>query len=129
LQILLDTHAFIWWVLGDANLSLVARSHIGDANNDCFVSAASAWEVTTKYRLGKLPQAAQLAANFSEIVVQQGFIPLALTMVHAARAGPSLKFHRDPFDRMIVAQALIDGMAVISIDPQLDQFGITRIWS
>ena len=87
MQIIIDTHAFIWWVLGDVSLSEFARAHIGDPTSQCFVSAASAWEVTTKYRLGKLPQAAPLAANFPGMVVQQGFIPLALTTVHAARSG------------------------------------------
>jgi PIN domain nuclease of toxin-antitoxin system len=127
-QILLDTHAFIWWVLGDISLSGTARGHIGDPNNECFVSAASAWEVTTKYRLGKLPQAAPLAADFPRMVVQQGFIPLALTTVHAARSGAFAQAHKDPFDRMLAAQAIIEGMPIVSNDTQLDQFGITRIW-
>jgi len=127
-QILLDTHAFIWWVLGDNSLSATARGHIADPNNACFVSAASAWEVTTKHRLGKLPQAAALAANFPAIVVRQGFIPLAITTVHAAHSGAFAQAHKDPFDRMIAAQAIIEGMPVISNDPQLDQFGIARLW-
>jgi PIN domain nuclease of toxin-antitoxin system len=127
-QILLDTHAFIWWVLGDASLSNLARAEIGDSNNHCFVSAASAWEVTTKYRLGRLPQAAPLAADFPGMVVQQGFIPLALTLVHATRSGAFAQAHKDPFDRMIAAQAIVEGMPVVSIDAQLDQFGIRRIW-
>ena len=87
MQILVDTHAFIWWVLGDPRLSAAARAHIGDPDNLCFVSAASAWEVTTKYRLGKLPQPAPLAADFPRIVIQQGFVPLALTLLHAAQSG------------------------------------------
>jgi PIN domain nuclease of toxin-antitoxin system len=127
-HILIDTHAFIWWVLGDVSLSFSARSHIDDPNNLCFVSAASAWEVTTKHRLGKLPHAAPLAANFPGIVVQQGFIPLALTVVHAARSGAFTQAHQDPFDRMIAAQAIVEGMPIVSIDRQFDQFGISRIW-
>jgi PIN domain nuclease of toxin-antitoxin system len=127
-QLLLDTHAFIWWVLGDPSLSAVAQAHIGDPANQVFVSAASAWEVTTKYRLGRLPQAAPLAADFPRIVVSQGFIPLAITMQHAARAGSFLVPHRDPFDRMLGAQALIENMPIVSSDAALDQFGVVRIW-
>ena len=128
MQILIDTHAFIWWVLGDFKMSAAARAHIADPNNQCFVSAASAWEVTTKYRLGKLPQAAPLAVNFPGMVVGQGFIPLSLTIIHAARSGAFTQTHKDPFDRMIAAQAIVEGMPVVSIDRQFDQFGVNRIW-
>lgn len=128
MQLIVDTHAFIWWVLGDQNLSGTARAHIADPNNQCFVSAASAWEVTTKHRLGKLAQAAPLATNFLGIVFQQGFIPLAITTTHAVRSGAFTQRHKDPFDRMIAAQAIIEGMQVVSNDSQLDQFGVTRIW-
>lgn len=128
MQLLLDTCTFIWWIAGDPTLTAVARAPIADPNNQCFVSAASAWEISTKYRLGKLPQAAPLAANFAGEAFRNGFIPLPITAVHASHAGAFTQPHRDPFDRMIAAQAFLEGMPVASPDRQLDQFGIVRIW-
>ena len=128
MRILLDTHALIWWLAGDAQLSGVARAAIDDEANEVFVSAASAWEVATKHRLGKLPGAGPLAVDFAREVRAQGFAPLAITLEHGQVAGSLPTEHRDPFDRMLVAQAREEKLALISNERAFDGLGITRIW-
>jgi PIN domain nuclease of toxin-antitoxin system len=127
-QVFLDTHTLIWWVLGDPSLSLPARQVIGDPTNQIFVSAASAWEITTKYRIGRLPAAAQLATGLPRILSSQGFIPLQITVLHACMAGLLQGTHKDPFDRMLATQAMPTKMPIVSNDPALDQFSVARIW-
>ena len=128
MRILLDTHALIWWLAGDAQLSGAARAAIEDEANEIFVSAASAWEVTTKHRLGKLPGAGPLAVDFAREVRAQGFAPLSITLEHGQVAGSLPTEHRDPFDRMLVAQAREDKLALISNEKTFDGLGVTRIW-
>lgn len=128
MQALLDTHTFLWWVLGEPALSRTARRFIANPANQIFVSAASAWEISTKYRLGKLPAAAQLVSRFPQIILDQGFVPLAITIVHSILAGAFEAPHRDPFDRMLAAQSLAEDMPLLSDDARIDQFGATRIW-
>ena len=105
MRLLLDTHALIWWLAGDVRLSPRARRAIEDESNEIFVSAASAWEVSTKHRLGKLPDAGPLAVDFAREVRAQGFVPLPISLEHGQVAGALAIDHRDPFDRMLVAQA------------------------
>ena len=128
LTVLLDTHALLWWLAGDERLSLPARNLLADRGTDALVSAASAWEICTKARLGRLPGAAALAADVRAAVLSQGFTPLAISFEHAERAGRLPGEHRDPFDRMIAAQAQALDIPVLSIDAALDPFGIRRIW-
>jgi PIN domain nuclease of toxin-antitoxin system len=128
MRLLLDTHALIWWLAGDAQLSSIARSAIEDEGNEVFVSAASAWEVATKHRLGKLPGAGPLAVDFAREVRAQGFIPLPITLEHGQVAGSLGGDHRDPFDRMLVAQAREEKMGLVSIETLFDGFGVTRVW-
>lgn len=128
MRILLDTHALIWWLAGDKQLPSAARKAIADESNEVFVSAASAWEVTTKHRLGKLPGAGPLAVDFAREVHAQGFQPLAISLEHGQVAGNLPSDHRDPFDRMLAAQARGEHMALISNDTVFDDFGVTRIW-
>lgn len=107
MRLLLDTHAFLWWVFGDPKLSRAARTAIGDeAQNSVFVSAASAWEIAAKHRIGKLADARVVAEDISGAIAAEGFSPLAVTVLHAERAGGLAGRHRDPFDRMLIAQAL-----------------------
>jgi PIN domain nuclease of toxin-antitoxin system len=127
-RLLLDTHALLWWLAGDKQLSKKARALIGDADNPIYVSAASAWEVTTKHRLGKLPDAAVLATDFARQVAAQGFIGLEITIDHGQRAGTLPGPHRDPFDRMLIAQAQAENLALVSIEDVFDRYGITRVW-
>jgi PIN domain nuclease of toxin-antitoxin system len=101
---------------------------MADPANQIFVSAASAWEISAKYRLGKLPAAAQLATKFPQIMFGQGFIPLAITIRHAIMSGAFTAPHQDPFDRMLAAQSVTENMPILSNDTKIDQFGATRIW-
>lgn len=128
MRLLLDTHALIWWLAGDDRLGAAARSAMENPDNPVFVSAVSAMEVATKFRLGKLADAAELALNFAQIVMQNGFLELPLSIGHAARAGSLRADHRDPFDRMLIAQAELEQMALISNESLFDAFGIIRIW-
>jgi PIN domain nuclease of toxin-antitoxin system len=127
-RLLLDTHALVWWLAGDDRLSPAARSAIEDSSNEVLVSAASAWEVATKHRLGKLAQAGPLAVDFAREVLTQGFAPLPITLEHGQVAGSLPGDHRDPFDRMLVAQAREEKLALVSIETVFDAYGITRIW-
>jgi PIN domain nuclease of toxin-antitoxin system len=128
MRLLLDTHALIWWLAGDEQLSTTARSAIEDETNDVFVSAASAWEVATKHRIGKLLGAGPLVVDFAREVRAQGFIPLPITLEHGQVAGSLVGDHRDPFDRMLVAQAREEKMGLVSIETLFDRFGVARLW-
>jgi PIN domain nuclease of toxin-antitoxin system len=128
LNLLLDTHAFLWWIAGDGAMSGLARHEIDDMRNSVFVSAASAWEIATKVRIGKLPGAPTIATNLAAIVEAQGFVPLPVTFVHGQTAGALPGPHRDPFDRMLIAQAMIDDMVLVSNDQQFDTYGVRRLW-
>ena|SRR5438874_12321017 len=126
--LLLDTHAFLWWLGGDKHLSAEARAQVGDEANSVYVSAASAWEVSTKIRLGKLPGAEFLATDFVRHVLGQGFVGLDITLDHAQRAGNLPGPHRDPFDRMLIAQAQAESLALVSNETDFDVYGVTRVW-
>jgi PIN domain nuclease of toxin-antitoxin system len=128
LKYLLDTHALIWWVTDSSNLSAAARQAVASEHNDVYVSAASAWEITTKHRLGKLAQAGPLAAEVEVRVRQERFIPLSITMAHAEAAGRLRDPHKDPFDRMLIAQALLENLTLVSNETVFDRFGVTRLW-
>ena len=128
MRLLLDTHALLWWLAGDDQLTLRARQAIGDRRNEIIISAASAWEVTTKHRLGKLPGAGPLAVDFAREIRGQGFTTLPIDMTHAQVAGALPGEHRDPFDRMLVAQAREEHLAVVSNETLFDDYGVKRIW-
>ncbi len=125
---LLDTHALIWWLADDPSLSKPARHTISAMRNRLYVSAASAWEIAIKVRMGKLEVPDYLLADFSGTLEREGFDPMAITISHAIHAGELPGPHRDPFDRMLIAQAHIESMAVIGKDKVFDQYGITRLW-
>lgn len=128
MRLLLDTHALIWWLLDTPRLSRTAYAAIESEENEVFVSAASAWEVTTKHRLGRLSVAGELALDFAGAIAREGFRPLDITVAHAQDAGALPDFHPDPFDRMLVAQALAERMALVSNEARFDRFGVMRIW-
>lgn len=128
MRLLLDTHALLWWLAGDERLSPVAADAIGDPTNEVLVSAASAWEITTKYRIGKLPTATRLASDFDAVLRSQGFQGLPITIEHAQLGGLLPGPHKDPFDRMLVAQAQIDHLVLISNEEVFDLYGIVRLW-
>ena len=128
MKILLDTHAFLWWLEGDQRLSSTSRSLISNDSTTVFLSAASAWEIATKVRIGKLPGAVEVAERLPEIIFQQDFTQLNISIEHARRAGLLPSNHRDPFDRMLLAQSHIEGIGLVSNERLFDQFGIQRIW-
>jgi len=128
MRVLLDTHALLWAAAYDELLSSRARHLIQPQRNEVFVSAASAWEIATKYRLGKLPRAQALVDDFVPAVRTAGYQPLPISLEHALRAGLLPAQHKDPFDRMLAAQAIHENLALISNDEQLDVFGVRREW-
>ena len=126
MALLLDTHALIWWLAGSEQLSGRAREAI--QARDSYVSAASAWEIATKVRIGKLPGAAHLSSGFAEHVRTEGFLPLAISLDHAERAGALPGHHRDPFDRMLIAQAQAQNLVLVSNQALFDAYGVQRLW-
>jgi len=127
-QLLLDTHAFLWWLAGDEALSVTARTAIADEAHGVFVSAASAWEITTKHRLGKLPAVASIVADFESAITGQGFIGLPIGVRHGQVAGALPGPHRDPFDRMLIAQAMLDDLVLVSNELSFDAYSVRRLW-
>lgn len=129
MRLLLDTHAFLWWSLEDRSLPQSAYAAIEDRASEIFVSAASAWEIATKHRIGKLPPAAAVIADdVAQAIRSQGFFELAITVTHGDRAGAIAGAPKDPFDRMLIAQALLEDMTLVSNETAFDAFGIRRLW-
>lgn len=128
MRLLLDTHALIWWLAGDPALSRTARAAIADEANEVLVSAASAMEVATKVRIGKLPGATLLAQDFEPIIAGQGFAELAISPRHARIAGAMAIPHKDPFDRLLIAQAQADDLVLVSSEALFDGFAVQRLW-
>ncbi|MDZ7670223.1 MAG: type II toxin-antitoxin system VapC family toxin [Gammaproteobacteria bacterium] len=126
--LLLDTHALLWWWTDDANLPASARRMILDESNEILVSAASAWEIATKARLGKLTGVPGVLDRFSQLITADGFSPLPVTHVHALRAGSYDQTHRDPFDRMLAAQSELEAVPLLTRDPAFRQFSIETAW-
>lgn len=128
MNLVLDTHALVWFFLGDDRLSSRARAHMEDGGNSLFVSAASAWEIATKYRIGKLAGVADLVASYEVLIAEQDISELPVTSRHALTGGLLEADHKDPFDRLIAAQAIVEGMALVSADAAFDQLPLVRIW-
>jgi len=127
-DVLLDTRALLWWLSDEPALSTAAHKTIADGGNDIYVSAASAWEIATKVRLGKLPTATDLAADFGSQLDREGFRVLAISGGHAIRAGLLPGPHKDPFDRMLIAQAQAENMPIVSNEVLFDMYRVRRIW-
>jgi PIN domain nuclease of toxin-antitoxin system len=125
---MLDTHAFLWWLDGNRRLPARVRALIGEPANEVLVSAASAWEIAIKARLGKLPRATDVATDVPACIESQGFVPLSITVHHAQRAGALVGPHRDPFDRMLIVQAQAEGVPIASNETIFDDYGVTRLW-
>lgn len=128
MTLLLDTHALLWWLFDDPKLSATARELVSDPGNKVFVSSASAWEISTKYRLGRLPDAAVLADDMGTWIQRAGFRELPVRIPHAQRAGSWPQAHRDPFDRMLAAQSALEDMPLLTRDAKLASFGIRVVW-
>ena len=128
MRLLLDTHTLLWWLDGDPSLSPAAQEAITDEASEIFVSAASSWEIATKYRLGKLPGAATVATGVAACLAAQGFTELPITVAEGQKAGSLPGTHRDPFDRMLVAQALAEDYTLVSRDGVLARYGAPVVW-
>ena len=127
-RLLLDTHAALFWWSGAAKLGDEAREAIGDPDATVLVSAASAWEIATKHRLGKLADIGDPASSFLRLMQRNGFLALAVTIEHGLRAGALPGKHRDPFDRLIAAQGLMEDAVVVTRDREIAAFGCEVLW-
>lgn len=121
---LLDTHIFLWWLFDDPKLPGNIREYLEDSSHPAYVSAASVWEIATKFRLGKLPEAASVAENVPFWIEKAGFLPLPVSPEHAQLAGSWGVPHRDPFDRMLAAQSRLENIPLATMDKALDMFDI-----
>lgn len=128
MRYLLDTHTLIWWLLDLGQLGRTARSVLESGEDDIIVSAASIWEIATKWRIGKLREIVDPQVQIPALIARNGFVTLPIDDVHAMRAGLLDTFHRDPFDRMLAAQALCEGLVVVTRDPKIAAFGCAVIW-
>jgi PIN domain nuclease of toxin-antitoxin system len=126
--VLLDTHIVLWWLQGGSRLSARAKAALQDPGVRVLVSAASAWEIAIKYKAGKLDAATALVARFESLIEAENFVELAISVRHAIEAGLLKGSHRDPFDRVLIAQARVEGVAVVSTDECFDDYGVARLW-
>jgi PIN domain nuclease of toxin-antitoxin system len=125
---LLDTHALLWWLFDDLRLSAPARQVIAAADNEIIVSSASAWEIATKHRLGKLTKAGDVATRLPVYLRRARMSVLSMSLEHALAAGKLPGPHRDPFDRMLIAQAQLEKLSVITADPVFKEYGVRVCW-
>jgi PIN domain nuclease of toxin-antitoxin system len=126
--LLLDTHALLWFLKGDPRLSATAKTAVEDPANRKLVSVASCWEIAIKAGSGKLTLGEPAGVLLGREIPANSFDLLAISVAHATAVETLPLHHRDPFDRLIVAQALLEGVKIVSVDPQLDAYGVVRIW-
>lgn len=119
-RLLLDTHVLLWWLSDSPKLSEKVLAAISDGNNDIFVSAASVWEISIKKAIGKL----EAPDDMDSIVEEEGFLKLPITLYHGQQAGDLPLLHRDPFDRMLVAQAQAEGLTIATSDINIPRYGV-----
>ena len=128
MSLLLDTHALVWWFIDSPRMPERTKALIDDPNNEVFVSAATAWELATKYRLGKMPEAELLVRDFFGHLRDCNLEELPVSVEHGHRAGLLPGNHKDPFDRMLAAQAIIEDLALVTADPELAGLGARVLW-
>ena len=128
MKILLDTHACVWMLVNSRRLSPSAKAAIEDFANEVYVSAATGWEITTKYRIGKMSEVAPFVHDFADTLKRMSFQELPVSMEHATRAGLLIGDHKDPFDRMLIAQSLAENLPRVSNEDLFDRFLVQRIW-
>ena len=128
MRALLDTHALLWWLFDDPRLSEAARQIIANSENTIFVSSASAWEIATKHRIGKLPEAEEAVTRLPDLLRKARFRVLPISLEDALAAGSLPGPHRDPFDRMLIAQSQAEDMPVVTNDPIFANYGIDIVW-
>lgn len=128
MRLLLDIHAFLWWLVDAPFLSRKAYAAIEDAGNSVFISAATAWEIVTKHRIGRLPDVAFMAADVGRSIAAEGFLEMPVTVAHGQLAGSLPGPHKDPFDRMLMAQSLAEHLVLVSNETLFDAYGVDRLW-
>ncbi len=128
MRILLDTHVLLWWLFDDDTLSQPARSAIANPENEVLVSSASAWEIATKHRLGKLDEAREVVRDLPGLLRRARFQVLPIVLEHALRAGSLPDVHRDPIDRMLVAQSQLEELVLVSSDRVLKKYKVDILW-
>ncbi len=128
MRAMLDTHAFIWWVTNDSQLSSTAKTMIADPSNLLFLSAASAWEIVIKVRLGKLTLPEAPESYIPSRLKMNRFESLSIQLVHALQVTHLPDLHRDPFDRIIIAQSQVEKMPIVTLDSQIMQYPVNVIW-
>ncbi|RIK10378.1 MAG: PIN domain nuclease [Acidobacteria bacterium] len=128
MRLLLDTHVLLWALTEPRRLSRKSRSAIENRRNHLFVSSASAWEIATKIRLGRLPRAEALARSLPEYVDELGASSLPIGLDHGLLAGALEADHADPFDRVLAAQASLEDLKIVTSDPAFEQLGATTYW-
>lgn len=128
MKYLLDTHTLLWWLSDHERLSSNTHEIIGDPGNDIYVSAASAWEIATKFARGRLPSASLILPDFAGVIEQEQFLELAVNSAHMVRSAMLPGDHRDPFDRILAAQSILENMAPISIDEKFPSLGVMTRW-
>jgi len=128
LRVLLDTHALIWWFSDDPSLPQTVRGIIADTDNTLVVSAASAWEIAIKFQQGKLRKVGDLVSDFSGRIEREGFQLLSISAEHGIRAGLLPGPHKDPFDRMLIAQSQAENTSIVSNEAIFETYGVRRLW-
>ena len=128
MRLLIDTHTLLWWLADDRALPASARKHLARAGNTVFVSSVSAWEIAAKFRLGKLEDAGDLLSDFAGYLARERFESLPVSLDHAIRAGLLPGPHKDPFDRMLIAQAQAEDLPIVSNDAAFDSYHVRRLW-
>ena len=128
MSILLDTHAFLWWLTADPRLSAKAKAFIDDGESARYVSSVTAFEIANKVRIGKLDFAREISERFNQFVNAGNFHRLDISMQHALLAGQMTGEHKDPFDRLLAAQCKLDGLSLVSADTAFRQFELDILW-
>lgn len=119
-HLLLDTHVFLWWLMDDPALQITTKTAISNPGNQVYISAATVWELSIKQALGKV----QAPDDLSAVVQEERFFELPITLSHAQQAGRLPRYHKDPFDRMLIAQAQAEGLLLVTHDPQIVQYSV-----
>lgn len=125
---LLDTHALLWWWTDTKKLSSNAYEAISNPDNLIFISSATVWEIATKHRKGKLGEAKEVLEYFSALIQENDFKILPIEWQHAKLAGQFTQIHQDPFDRMLVAQSILNDLILVSCDSALNEFPVNLYW-
>jgi PIN domain nuclease of toxin-antitoxin system len=128
MKVVLDTHAFLWWITDDDQLPSSARSIIGNRENELFLSAATGWEVAIKAKLGRIHLPAKVDSFIAKQLELNDIYSLPIHMSHALNVYNLPNYHRDPFDRLIISQAQLEKMSILTTDPQIARYGVKVVW-